>query len=123
MALANAHIERMTYSFTTSYIHMDLEPGDVINIDELGDLRILSIQEDSESGLLNFVATSASYNSSTYAPSGTAAQPPITYNDKPKIIKNSSGLVLEIPPLNSNDTTPRLTLFPHGYGVPNWPLS
>ena len=118
--IINSHIERTTYAFSTSYDHIDLEPADVITLENIGDVRILRVDEDKENGLLNFTAVDASFNAETYTPSGMANEAP-TYTDVPVIIGKSAGLAIELPPLDATDIEQRLTLFPHGYGAAGWP--
>lgn len=118
-----AHVERMVYSFTTNWKHLDLEPGDVVEVDTIGTLRILRVDEEQEFGLLTIQATDATYNGAyTYADSGINAQDPEPYTDTPKVIGYSAGLIVEMPPMDGSDKdSPRLMLAPHGYGLSDWP--
>lgn len=118
--MVTAHVERMVYSFTTNWNHIDLEPGDVIEVDTLGLLRILRIDEQQEYGLLDIQAVDATFGNS-YAPSGLTPQSPEPYTDSPLLIGFSAGLILELPPSKESDKdNPHLTLVPHGFNVPGW---
>ena len=121
--IVNSHIERMNYGFTTTYKHIDLEPGDIITLENIGDVRILRIDEDRDAGLLTFSCVDASFNSDNYAASGVAAEPPQTYEDAPVQLGYSAGITVEIPPLDSSDTNQRFTIAPHGYNKDGWPGS
>ena len=119
--IVNSHIERMNYGFTTTYKHIDLEPGDIVTVENIGDVRILRIEEDREAGLLTFSCVDAAFNSDNYESSGMAAEPPQSYDDAPIQLGYSAGLTVELPPLDSSDTDQRLTIAPHGYGKAGWP--
>jgi hypothetical protein len=133
--LVNAHMERMTYAFSTSYDHIDLEPGDVID-SPMGTLRIMSMEEEEE-GVLNFTATDAGFNAlpqpiydgetiigytaSTFIGTGQAPAEP-KYNPKVAVeIGYSQGLFLELPTLHGADTGLRGHVAIHGYGAAGWP--
>lgn len=120
-SIMNAHVGRTTYAFTGTYDHIELEPGDIINVDTIGDLLILRVEEDQSVGLLNFICVNALFNVDTFTPSGVPTETPQQYIDAPKVIGYSGGLVLELPPLDASDREPRLTLAPHGYGKDGWP--
>ena len=119
--LVNSHIERTSYSFTTSYEHIDLEPGDIITVENVGDVRILRIDEDGSEGLLNFQCVDASFNAENYTASGQASSAPPVYDDTPVVIGYSAGLTVELPPLDGTDIEQRLSIAPHGYGAAGWP--
>ena len=119
--LVNSHIERMSYSFTTSYDHIDLEPADIITVEGVGDVRILRIDEDGSEGLLNFQCVDASFNAENYQSSGMAAQLPPPYVDVPVVVGYSAGLTIELPPLDGTDIEQRLSIAAHGYGAAGWP--
>lgn len=119
--IVNAHIERTTYAFTTTYKNIELEPGDVITVEGIGDVRILRIDEQQEGGLLTFVCSDASFNVDSYTSSGIASSSPVAYTDAPVALGYSSGIAAELPPLDSSDTQQRITLAPHGYGKSGWP--
>lgn len=119
--LTNAHIGRTTYSFTTSYRNIELEPEDIITVESLGDLRIMRLEESSEGGLLNIVAVDAANNTYMGTTSNITPASPPPYTETPKIVSASSGIVFESPimfPLGSDML--RFRLAPHGYGVPGW---
>lgn len=121
LMMINNHLERTTYAFTTNWDHIDLEPGDVINIDTIGDVRILRVDESREYGLLHFIATDASFATQAYQSSSTPAQPPAMYNESPAVVTYSGGIIVELPPFTKQDEDdPHLMLAPHGYGVDNW---
>ena len=119
--LVNSHIERTTYGFTTTYKHIDLEPGDVITVETIGDVRILRVDENKDNGLLNFLCTDASFNDQTYQPSGQPAQTVPPYQDKAINIGYSGGIALELPPLDATDVNQRFSLAVHGFGAEGWP--
>lgn len=122
MALVNAFIERDSYGFITNWNHIDLEPGDVINIDTVGDCRIIRVDEEQENGLLSFLATNASFNTTSYVPSGIPDQPAPVYTNQPIQIGYSTALIIESPPIDETDKDkPRLTIAPHGYNKAGWP--
>jgi len=118
--LVNSHSERTQYAFTTSYAHIDLEPGDIITVENISDVRILRIDETNE-GLLNFQTVDASFNAETYELSGMASEVPPTYDDTPVVIGYSAGIAVELPPLDATDINPRFTIGVHGYGKAGWP--
>lgn len=123
--LVNANIEAKTYSFSTSYDNLEIEPEDYIDLESdlfTGSLRVLRVDESVEGGVLNFVAVNAPNNQLTWAASDTAPAAPPTYDQTPKVISKSSGIVFEIPPFTDLPSgNLRLTLAPHGYGAESWP--
>ena len=119
--LVNSHVERNTYAFTTSFAHLDLEPGDIVTVESIGAVRILRIEEADGGALLKFLTTSAAIYDSSYIDSGLTPEPPPAYTDAPITISYSGGMVLELPPLESNDSAMRLTVVPTGFGVSGWP--
>jgi len=118
--LVNSHMERTNYSFTTTYKHIDLEPGDIITVENIGDVRIIRIDERDE-GLLDFQTVAADFNVENYTSSGIPSQSPPDNTQIPIVIGYSAGLSVELPPLDFTDIEQRLTLFPHGYGQAGWP--
>jgi len=119
--IVNAHVERTTYTFTTNWNHLDLEPGDVITVDDLGDLRIIRIDEERDDGLLTFVCVDATQNTTNYEPSGIPSMPAPTYSDTPAVVGYSAGLILEIPPMEGTDQDdPHMVIAPHGFGASGW---
>lgn len=116
--LINAHIERMNFSFDTSYEHVDLLPGDVVTT-PMGDVRITEIKEQDD-GRIGFACVDASFNDSTYSPPQKDPAQPTEYIQTIPVIGYSGVLPVELPPLNSSDTTPRIFLAPHGYGLEGW---
>lgn len=119
--LINAHIGRTTYSFTTSYRNIELEPEDVVFVEGLGDLRILRIEEQSIGGLLNIVAVNAANNNYAYTTSPVQPAVPPSYTETPKVISASSGLIFESHPFDPiPENTLRMRIAPHGYGVAGW---
>lgn len=119
--LVNAHIGRTTYSFTTSFQNIELEPEDIINVEGVGDLRILRIEEDASGGLLNMVCVNAANNDYTYTSSGISPAQPPTYIQTPKVIGKSDAIVFESPVMTPIDSdTLRFRIAPHGYGLTGW---
>ena len=134
--LINAHLERQTYTFKTSYVNaIELEPGDVITIPE-GNVRILSMEE-TEEGLIEFVCCLAGFNgppepvvvggvtigykASTYTTSGQPPQiPAVPVNQAPSI-GYSGVLFIDPPALSADDTNPRVFAAVHGFGDERWP--
>lgn len=120
--LVLSHVGRTTYSFTSSYKNIELEPEDVITVEELGDVRILRVEENIEGGLLTFTAVNAANNDfhSTVSSISSASPPP--YTETPKLIGKSSAIVAELPPLSPLETNKlRLSLAVHGYAKDGWP--
>lgn len=132
--LIQPHLERTTWSGTTSYANMQLEPGDVVNTSK-GIGRIIEIQERTE-GLLDIVFVDAGlpkapepiyagpviigYTASDYIGSGVAPTEEPEMVNVSKDLTNSGIIVVDVPSLNSNDINPRVYLAAHGYGNPNW---
>lgn len=134
--LINAHLERQTYTFRTSYVNaIDLEPGDVITIPE-GNVRILTMEEI-EDGIIEFNACMAGFTgppqpvvvggvtigftASTYATSGQAPQIPATPTNTVSQIGYSSALFVDPPVRGETDQNPRVFAAVHGYGAQGWP--
>ena len=123
-ALVNAHIEQQQYTFTTDYYNVDLEPGDVINIPldsgGLTTVRIIQIVEVDE-GILEFTVVRADNNITAYNVSPIPqTTPPDQVTNVPGTIGYSQSLFLEVPPLTTSETTPRLKVAVHGYAAPGW---
>jgi hypothetical protein len=133
--LIGAHLERMSYTFKSSYINaIDLEPGDVVSIPE-GDVRINQIEE-TEEGILQINAVDAGFNTtpqpimdggtvvgytaSTYLGTGLGTQTPAPVLNAPSEITKSGMLFLDIPVIDSVDTIPRAYVAVHGYGIEGW---
>ena len=116
----NSHLERTTYTFTSTYKFIKLEPGDFVDIPDVGTLRIIRVDEKQD-GLLTFTCTDAGPDRTILAESSSinAATPP-TYTDVTPSIGYSAGLSVELPPMDSSDVEPRISLFPHGFGAAGW---
>jgi hypothetical protein len=134
--LIGAHLERMQYTFKTSYRNaLDLEPGDVISIPE-GMVRIIQIEEVDE-GVLEMHCVDAGatgepqpiivdgvtigYTASTYI--GTDANPQLpqaTVNYAP-VISKAGTMWFDPCVQNSDDIKPRVYAAVHGFGVQGWP--
>ena len=134
--LIGAHLERMQYTFKTSYVNaIDLEPGDIITIPE-GYVRIAQIEEVDE-GVLEIHCVDAGalgpptpiivggvtigYTANTYIGTGLAPQLPGGTTNVALDIGESSMFVVDPPTLDSVDTEPRVYFAVHGYGRKNWP--
>lgn len=134
--LIGAHLERMQYTFKTSYKNcVDLEPSDVIQIPE-GLVRIIQIEEVNE-GILEIhcvdagVTTSPTavydgsgnlmgYSASTYTGTGQQAQlPQPVLNTAYEVIKTGV-LWFDPPAQNAEDINPRVYAAIHGFGEETW---
>ena len=118
VALMNAHLERQGYTFTTTYKHLDLEPGDVVD-SQFGLIRITRLSETSE-GLLEIAATAAGTELAVEGSGLDAVQPPTSTN-VPAVVGYSQGLFIDPNNLNAGDQGVRLYAAVHGYGVAGWP--
>lgn len=118
VALINSHLEATSYSFFTSYKHIDLEPGDVVS-SPMGLIRITKIQEGDE-GILQFDATDAG---GELAVQGSNLQPtiPPASTNIPLTIGYSQAFFIDPPNLDDQDTGVRLYAAVHGYGKTGWP--
>lgn len=134
--LINAHLERQTFTFKTSYINaIDLEPGDIVTIPD-GNVRIITMEEIEE-GIIEFNACMAGFTgtpqpvvvggvtigftASSYATSGQAPQIPAIPSNTVTNIGFSSALFVDPPVLGETDQTPRVFAAVHGYGAQGWP--
>ena len=134
--LIGAHLERMQYTFKTSYANaIDLEPGDVISIPE-GYVRIVSIEESDE-GILEIHAVDAGavgapqpiivggvtigYTASTYIGTGQDPQLPSAVINAASTVTKSGCFFIDPPVMDSADKEPRVYAAVHGYGVQGWP--
>lgn len=134
--LIGAHLERMQYTFKTSYSNaVDIEPGDVISIPE-GFVRVVQIEESDE-GVLEISAVDAGavgepqpiivggitigYTASTYVGTGLAPQLPPPVVNVASTVTKSDAFFVDLPVLDSDDTSPRVFAAVHGYGVAGWP--
>ena len=132
--LIQPHLERNTWTGTTTYKWAKLEPGDVVNTSR-GYGRIIEIQE-SEEGLLDLIFCDAGlpaeptpiysgpviigYSASDYIGSGVPATPEPINTNTVKDGGYSGLIVVDLPPLEKGDNTPRVYLAVHGYNNPNW---
>lgn len=134
--LIGAHLERMQYTFKTSYRNaVDLEPSDVVQIPE-GTLRIVQIEEVDE-GVLEIHGVDAGatgtpqpvivagniigYTASTYVGTGLEAQLPGPVLNDATVVTKAGVLWFDPPVQNADDTSPRVYAAVHGYGVQGWP--
>jgi hypothetical protein len=134
--LIGAHLERLQYTFKTSYKNcIDLEPGDVIAIPE-GYVRIVQIEEVDD-GILEIHCVDAGavgapqaiivggvtigYTASTYIGSGSDAQIPAAVLNAAPSITQAGVFFIDPPTLNSDDKSPRAYAAIHGYGQSGWP--
>jgi hypothetical protein len=118
LALVNAHLERQTYTFTTTYRHIDLEPGDVFTT-PMGLLRTTKIQETNE-GLVEVTAVEAGGELAVEGSGMNAVSPPVSSN-KPIVIGYSQGLFIDPPVMSASDTGVRIYCAVHGYDAVGWP--
>jgi hypothetical protein len=119
--LVNSHIGRTTYSFTTSYNHIDLEPEDIITLDGIGDIRIIRIEENIDGGLLTIVGVDAAFNDYAHTASPIAPTAPPTYSETPLLLVRSSGIVVENPTIAQIEPNKlRVSIAPHAYGADKW---
>lgn len=118
VTLINSHLEATTYQFTTSYKHIDLEPGDVVN-SPMGLVRITKIEEVDE-GILQFTSTDAGGELAVEGSALNATIPPASSNI-PLVIGYSQAFYIDPPNLSDSDTGVRLYAAVHGYGVAGWP--
>ncbi len=117
--LIDSHLERNNYTFTTTYEHIDLEPGDVVNVETIGDVRILSVKESSE-GLLDFTVCSTGGSANTGGIVGDLVTPAPSTNIAP-VIGFSQGLWIDPTVMNDGDKAVRVIGAIHGYDAVNWP--
>lgn len=117
--LSQSHAQANTTSFTLPYKYMDLQPGDNLTTDR-GEIRIISIDEN-PNNVLNITATGANDIDYTLRSSNQHIQEESINTNQPDIPGFSSGILLDLPPLNSNDSKPRLLAAVHGFNVENWP--
>jgi hypothetical protein len=119
--LINSHIGRTTYSFVTSYKHIDLEPEDIITVDGVGDIRIIRIEENVDGGLLTIVGVDATFNDYTHTASPITPTVPPNYTEQPVLVTKSSGIVMEIPTTTELPANKlRVSIAPHAYGAGKW---
>lgn len=142
VTLMNAHLERNSYSFTTSLEHVELEAGDVITLETVGDIRIESVSSTGDQdGLLEFIGVDAGASSTPmpvydngvligYTASSTTGstdanpqQPSVPESQEDVTYLTQSGVIpMDLPPLNSSDSDPRIHVAVHNYGSDTtWP--
>ena len=134
--LINAHLERQTYTFRTSYANaITIEPGDIGTIPE-GNVRVMTMTEVSE-GIIEFVCCDAGYTgaatpivvggvtigytAATYATTGQPVQLPATPVNTAPVVGFTDAFWVDPPALNSLDTTPRFFAAINSYGLAGWP--
>lgn len=116
--MINARLERQNYQFTTSYKHIDLEPGDVIDTD-MGLVRLMKIVEADE-GLIQIDAVDAGSELAIEDSASVVPIPPASSN-VPVEIGYSQGWFLDPNALNDQDKNVRIYVAVHGYNKPGWP--
>lgn len=114
----NAHLERMNYSFTTSYKHMDLEAGDIVDT-YMGLVSITRLSEGDE-GILTFEAVDAGAIEAVNGSNLEAISPPPSTNI-PIVIGYSQGFPIDPPNIDDTDKDVRIYFAVHGYDRPGWP--
>lgn len=134
-SLIQAHLERNTWTGTTTYKWATLEPGDVVQTGK-GFGRVIQITEKTE-GLIDIVFADAGlpstpqpiysgpviigYTASDYVGSGIPPTPePIATITGPKVGGPTGVFVIDCPSLQNGDNLPRVMLAIHGYGNPQW---
>jgi hypothetical protein len=118
LALVNAHLERQAYSFTTTYAHVDLEPGDVVSA-PMGLVRLTKLTEGEE-GLIAVEAVDAG-GELALEPSGLDVATPPASTNLPLEIGYSQAWFLDPPALDDTDRDVRLYVAVHGFDKPGWP--
>lgn len=131
LILMNAHIERSSFSFVTDLNHMDIEAGDVVDVENIGTVRIMKVSTGSEDGTVEFVGVDAGLNITpveiysgptligyTASINSASGEPPVLpdVDDSVQPIVLAGGLPLDLPPLNDSDRTPRMHLAVHNFG-------
>lgn len=123
LSLIQAHLESQNYTFSTTYKHIDIEPGDIVDITENGSVyatvRITSVEEEKE-GVLTFSAVDAGSVESLLSSNMTVVTPPSSTN-VPTVIGYSQPLFIDPNNIDSADSTPRIYAAVHGYDAAGWP--
>lgn len=123
ISLIQSHLEGQNYEFTTTYKHIDLEAGDIIDITKNGQffatIRITRVEESKE-GVLSFSAVDAGSVESLLSSNMQVATPPASTN-VPTVIGYSQGIFIDPNAINSSDTSVRVYVGVHGYDAPGWP--
>lgn len=123
-ALVNAHMERQEYQWVTDYHNIDLEVGDVVTLPiDSGSttVRLTQIVER-EDGLLEMTGVRSDYNNVSYQPSGNAIiNPPAQTINRPVEIGYSDTIMVEVPPVTADDSSPRIYAIIHGFNADRWP--
>lgn len=118
LSLIQSHLESHSYTFSTTYKHIDLEPGDIVDA-PMGLVRITSVEEQKE-GVLFFTAVDAGSVESLLGSDNQVVVPPALTN-VPTVIGYSQGLFIDPPNLSPADQTIRMMVAVHGYDAPGWP--
>ena len=118
-SLINAHLERTNIKFKTTYKFLDVEPGDVLNSEVHGLIRISKVVE-TEEGLLEFTAVDAGVDAAQYA-TNAGIQYPATSINVPKSIGPSQAFWIDPTNLDDLDKGVRIYAAIHGYGRSGWP--
>ena len=119
ISLTNAHLERTNFKFTTSYKFLDVEPGDILNAEALGLIRVLRVSEKEE-GILEFECCDAGVEAANMV-SNTSPQLPAPSINVPVEIGYSQAFWIDTTNLNDQDKGVRIYAAVHGYGKTGWP--
>lgn len=119
LALIQSHLERTSFSFNTTYKHIDLEPGDVILHPTIGAARITKLSEDQE-GILKFEAVDAGAAEGVDGSNLVVEVPPAS-NNVPLSLGYSQGFFIDPGNINDADTGVRMLVAVHGFGRAGWP--
>lgn len=119
LLLMAANIEKTSYKFNTSYKYIHMEPGDIVQIPNKGNIRLTKIVEGTE-GILEFEGVDAGIESSYELPQ-TEPQLPTNYSSVSTLIAKTDAIYID--PLylpNESLTSTRLYGVIHAYGKENW---
>jgi len=118
-AVMMAHLEATKYKYTVAFDdHMELEPGDNITT-PLGIHRIVGINVRSDGGM-EIIAVDASFVGDMSIPSGSGVGETTASQDVVATVGYSTAIIIDMPPLNSDDKEGRMYAAVHGYGLPGW---
>lgn len=118
-SLTNAHLERTNFKFNTTYKFIDVEPGDILNSEVHGLIRVLRVTENEE-GILEFECSDAGVDAANMV-SNTSPQLPAVSNKVVAEIGPSQAFWIDPTNLDDTDKTVRVYAAVHGYGKAGWP--
>lgn len=118
-SLINAHLERTNIKFSTSYKFIDVEPGDILNSEAHGLIRVLRVSEYEE-GILEFECCDAGVDAANMV-SNTSPQLPAVSINVPTEIGPSQAFWIDPTNLDDQDKNVRIYAAIHGYGRKGWP--